>query len=185
MTEVWNDVPEEFTFGLDDVWASNMGRIRINGRIIQGNKGPKGNSGFYRTTQLNKHTTYFHRLVFYAHSTLPIETLQNGRVIFKNIPNITDEQGFYRNWFSDLLFEEGKINFKNIEKLIKNEEADHLMYGNVKFGVWMDLRLKEKGELTSAKVEGYQNPPHSTAGEMKKDDQNLVRIKTTPAALHL
>lgn len=154
--EVWKQVPDEFTFGVNDVWASTHGKIRIGTRILQGNKGPKGNSGFYRTTSLNKHTVYFHRLIFYTHSTLPIETLQNGRVIFKNSTDITDEEGYYRNWYSDLLFEESKNDFKSIEKLIKNEEAVHPVYGPVKFGVWMDLMLKVKDKLTSAKAEGYQ-----------------------------
>lgn len=152
----WKLVPEEFTFGVKDVWASTLGKIKINDRLIHGNKGSKGNSGFYRTNQLNKHTIYFHRLVFYAHSSLPIETLQNGRVIFKNMSDITDEEGFYRNWYSDLLFEEGKINFKNIEKLIKHEELIHPIYGLVKFGIWVDLYLKEKEKISSVKAEGYQ-----------------------------
>jgi hypothetical protein len=154
--EVWKQVREEFTFGVKDVWASTLGQIRIGDKRIVANKGIKGKAGMYRSFRLNNHSAYIHRLVFFAHSTLPIETLQNGRVIFKNISDMIDEEGCYRNWYSDLLFEESKINFKNIEKLIKTEEADHLMYGTAKFGVWTDLMLKEKGKLTASKVEGYQ-----------------------------
>jgi hypothetical protein len=146
--ELWKPVPLEFTFGVENVYASNLGRVKIKDSLIIPNKGPKGRCGFYKVLALNRRSAYFHRLVFYAHSDLPISEKQNGRVIFRNGDDITDECGYYKCRFQDLLFEPSKINFNVLAATIREKDAEHPCYGAFKFGVWLPLCTLAKAEKT-------------------------------------
>ena len=140
MEEIWKPVPTEFTYG-EDVLASNYGNIIYRGDLTIGSLGSLGKSGYYSSINIKGHTVYFHRLVFYAHSDLPVHILKQGRVIFKNKPNIIDSDGCYRNWYEDLLFEKGQNDFLSLLDTVSEKEGTHPIYGAFTYGKWIPLRI--------------------------------------------
>ncbi len=97
-----------FTNGVENVYASRDGRVRLGDaagdRELQPSVGSRGKHGHYAILSLNNRSAYVHRLVFYAHSTLPLDTLRNGRVLFKDDAPVRSD-GVYRSAYDDLLFE--------------------------------------------------------------------------------
>lgn len=138
---VWKQVPSELVHGHSSVWATATGDIRVNDKIIKGSKGAKGKYGYYPTICLNNTTIYFHRLVYFAHSGKSVEELKAGRVIFCNVPegeSIITENGLYRCWYEDLMFEPSKATVS--EDIITHiETLEHSVYGPVEFGIWRPL----------------------------------------------
>lgn len=104
----WRPVPPMFANGVDNIYASRDGRIRLGGaadaRELLPSVGSQGKHGRYAILTLNNRSAYVHRLVFYAHSTLPLDTLSHGRVLFKEDALVRPD-GVYRSAYDDLLFE--------------------------------------------------------------------------------
>lgn len=155
MSISWKQVPPEFVYDKDNVYASLYGEIKIDEKVMNGYDGPAGKIGKYTILRINKKTCYIHRLVFYAHSSLPVHTLQNGRVIFKNTENIVVD-GYYRNWFEDLLFEKSKDEFVILDTNIYEKQAIHPVYGSYKVGFWYPVCYRDKKENTIHKNDTYQ-----------------------------
>jgi len=136
-------------------FASKCGKIKINDKIKEGSKGNKGAKGYYRTFGYDNKNYYIHQLVFYAHSDLTVEQLQNGRVIFKNFTDdMIDENKLYKNRFEDLLFEP----FKIIKKECTDEliEMTHPKYGKFHYNKWYDCISKDK-KFTSYQIMPLNN----------------------------
>lgn len=159
----WKQVPPELIFGHKDIWASSEGEVQVNGVLVKKCKGPKGKYGYYPITFINSSTVYFHRLVYFAHSGKDINELKNGRVIFKNTEDpksITDENGSYRCWYEDLMFEPGKM---NVENLLNTEislvRAVHPNYGEFNYGKWVPLYIFDKKERIAIKSDIYEICP--------------------------
>jgi len=136
-------------------FASKCGKIKINDKIKEGSKGNKGAKGYYRTFGYDNKNYYIHQLVFYAHSDLTVEQLQNGRVIFKNFTDdMIDENKLYKNRFEDLLFEP----FKIIKKECTDEliEMTHPKYGKFYYNKWYDCISKDK-KFTSYQIMPLNN----------------------------
>ena len=138
--EIWKQVPIEFTYG-EEILASSLGNIQYKNKIIYPYISTYARCGHYSIMQVKSHTLYFHRLVFYAHSELPVQTLKQGRVIFNNNPDIVDKYGMYRNWYEDLLFEKGKTDFLSLLDTVSEKEGTHPIYGAFTYGKWIPLRI--------------------------------------------
>lgn len=155
-TEIWKQVPLDFTFG-ETILASNLGNIKHNDIPVRKYKSSYGKSGYYSICIINNHTLYFHRLVFYAHSTLPLNILKQGRVIFKNKENIIDNEGFYRNWYEDLLFERNKIDFLSLLDSVTVKHDIHPLYGPFTYGIWISIKIpKDKATNEYIEVSNYE-----------------------------
>ena len=123
-------------------FASKCGKIKINDKIKEGSKSNKGAKGYYKTFGYDNKNYYIHQLVFYAHSDLTVEQLQNGRVIFKNFTDdMIDENKLYKNRFEDLLFEPFKIIKKECTEEIV--EMSHPTYGKFHYNKWYDCIRKD------------------------------------------
>jgi hypothetical protein len=158
-SEVWKQIPPALVYNLENVWASTHGNIKIDNKLIGKYKTSKGKYGYYPCTRINGTTTYFHRLVYFAHSNKTIEELQSGRVIFKNIDDgkpIIDENGMYRCWFEDLMFEQSKFNSAVLTYDITQKDAVHPTYGDFKYGAWIPLYTFNKKERTHVKSNVYE-----------------------------
>lgn len=161
MTEIakeWKQVPPALVHDHPNVWATASGDVRINDKIIKGSKGAKGKYGYYPTTRMNKTTIYFHRLVYFAHSGKTVEELKTGRVIFRNVPegkSIITEDGLYRCWLEDLMFEPSKATVSD-DIIIHIETLEHPVYGPIEFGVWKPLYTFNKIIREPVKSELYE-----------------------------
>lgn len=104
----WRHVDPIFANGVENVYASRDGRVRLGDadgdRELQPSVGCRGKHGHYAILSLNNRSAYVHRLVYCAHSTLPLDTLRNGRVLFKEDAPVRAD-GVYRSAYDDLLFE--------------------------------------------------------------------------------
>jgi len=156
INEIWKPVPTEFTYG-EEVLASNYGNIIYKDDLIIGHRGARGKDGYYVSTDIKGHTVYFHRLVFYAHTELTVTTLKQGRVIFKNKTDIVDSDGYYRNWYEDLLFEQGKHDFISLLDTITRQEDIHSLYGTFTYGVWIPVYIPlDKKSNDSVELDNYE-----------------------------
>lgn len=158
--EIWKQVPIEFTYG-EEIFASNLGNIQYKNEIVQPYISTYARCGHYSIMQVKGHTLYFHRLVFYAHSDLPVHILKQGRVIFKNKSDIVDKYGMYRNWYEDLLFEKGKNDFLSLLETVSEKEGTHPIYGAFTYGKWQPLRIP---------------PDEMTAGHLLVTNYELVLL---------
>jgi len=155
---LWKQVPPELVLNHPTVWATVSGDVRINDKIIRGNKGARGKYGIYPITKINKKTIYIHRLVYFAHSGKSVEELKKGRVIFRNVPegkSIITEDGFYRCWYEDLMFEPSKATVPE-DIITHTETLEHPVYGLVEFGVWKPLYTFNKVIREPVKSEIYE-----------------------------
>jgi hypothetical protein len=174
INEIWKPVPTEFTYG-EEVLASNYGNIIYRDDLVIGHRGARGKDGHYVSIEIKGHTVYFHRLVFYAHTDLPVSTLKQGRVIFKNKTGIIDSDGYYRNWYEDLLFEQGKHDFLSLLDIITRQEDTHPLYGTFTYGVWIPVYIPlDKKANDSVELDNYELVLLNN-----KQYPMLVRNKTT------
>ena len=159
--EEWRPVPKELVNGVEGIMASNLGRVKRNNTYYRYAKMVKGKDGFYKAFKLDNKTTYIHRLVFFAFSNKPINILKQSRVIFNKFhPEMIDEEGYYRSYLEDLLFE--KTKHDSLEDMIPSEvlEKKHPVYGVYHTGKWYDVYAhhynKSKKESVVEKYDGYQ-----------------------------
>jgi starvation-inducible outer membrane lipoprotein len=137
-SDSWKEVPSELIFGIEDVWATPTGRVRIGGIECKQYRGAKGKYGIYPITTYNDHTLYFHRLVFFAHSGMTVDELKRGRVVFKNFEDptvVVDDRGLYRCWLEDLTFEKSRFAVSESD-IPESVETNSHIYGNIAFGEW-------------------------------------------------
>ena len=158
-SEVWKEVPSELIFGIEDVWATSTGRVRIEGIECKRYKSAKGKYGIYPITTYNDRTLYFHRLVFFAHSGMTVEELKRGRVVFKNFDNptiVVDERGMYRCWIEDITFEKSKFSVSETDIPETVETKPHI-YGDIEFGTWKPVyTLNKTDDRTLIKSSTYE-----------------------------
>lgn len=156
MENIWKPVPIELTHGIQ-MHASSLGEIKNNsGKTVKGHAGAKGKHGKYRTIHINGKTTYFHHMVYWAHSGKSIDALKNGRIIFKQLSDgMVTEDGFYTNRFCDLLFEPFKISFSSTP-IPPEKPAIHSVYGPFVYGKWYDVHCFNKKTNTMIDCKDYK-----------------------------
>ncbi len=147
MGELWKHVPKELVDGRD-IQASSHGRIRVDCLLVKGTRGTHGKHGNYRVYRLNSKPMYFHRLVFWAFSQLPIESLAKGRVLFKDVDDpklLVDDEGFYRNHFDDLVFEPSKNTTIDLLPIVSSSPIlkIHPIYGDYYVGYWYPVKAHQ------------------------------------------
>lgn len=159
--EIWKPVPKELVNGIDGIFASNKGRVKKDDKVLVYSKLMKWKDVYYKSLRLNNKTTYVHRLVYFAFSDKPVNVLLNSRVIFKAFhPQMVDEQGYYRSYLEDLLFEQTK--YDNLEAMIPSKQLyrTHPIYGGYLIGKWYDVQAhrfdKTKKEDSIVEYPDYQ-----------------------------
>lgn len=131
----WKLVPPELVQGFQ-IEASKYGELRYKEteEFIKTHKGSRNSRGGFSTFQLNGKTTYVHRVVFWAHSGLPVKTLQHGSVVFKS--KLTEGgviDGMLTNRYEDLMFQPSK-DFDIV--IPKVSYGKHPLYGKYMYGHW-------------------------------------------------
>lgn len=147
-SELWKEVPSELIFGIEDVWATPTGRVRIAGVECKRCNGATGKYGKYPIIKNASRTLYFHRLVFFAHSGMTVEELKRGRIVFKNFDDptiVVDERGMYRCWIEDMTFEKSKFAVSETDIPEAVETKPHI-YGDIEFGVWKPVYTLNKSD---------------------------------------
>lgn len=148
MTE-WKQVPPECVHGITTLYATKDGQVRNGERLLRRSKGPKGKDGYYICCVVNKHTLYFHRLVYFAHSGKSPAELLAGSVIFREVADpstILDERGCYRSWFEDVVFIPSPHTVSDTLIPAEVQVAEHPRYGAVRFNEWRPLCTLPRGE---------------------------------------
>jgi hypothetical protein len=178
--EIWSRVNPDLVHNKQGVEASNKGNIRVDGKTVKTQQGPKGKHGIYKIINLNKKTLYVHRLVFQAFSTIDIDVLRHSRIIFKSYDEaMVDDSGYYRCYLEDLILEECKdaVLYKSISSQV--EQMHHPVYGPYAMGFWYNVY----GHLFNKKTQTHFKqlyPMYELCVLPRKDTPCLIRNKNNP-----
>lgn len=137
--ELWQPVPNSLFHDVGvSVEASNKGNVRADNVMLVKHavsEGPGG--GRYSSVRLKSKSYYVHHLVYFAFNPDKVGT---GRIGFVPIIESMIENGLYRCYLEDLVFEQFATSNKKDATCVPILNQNHPIYGHYVTGEWSQLK---------------------------------------------